>query len=117
MYPVAGLTRHLPFGLTAAPSGFGADGLDSDRAAQDMPEVLEGQGSGPGEHCRGVQAAAADACEVERAEDDGADGTSGDVRCEVAAALNARGQIDNLLVDVHRGFSLSGNQGDGGGQH
>lgn len=75
----------------AAPRGFGANVIGRDRAAQHVPEVLEGQGCRPGQQRLGVQAGAADTCEVERAEDDGTGGESSDVRCEVAAALNAGG--------------------------
>ena len=93
-----------PIRSRAAPGGFGADRVGRDRAAQDVPEVLEGQGSRPGQQRGRVQADAADACEAERAEDNGTRGESGDVRSEVMAALNAGGQVDDLLVDVHGGL-------------
>jgi hypothetical protein len=93
-------------GSPAAPGGFSADGIGGDRAAQDVPEVLEGQGSRPGEQCRGVQTAAADTSASEHAKDNSTGGESGHMRGEVSAALNTGGQVDDLLVDAHRDSSL-----------
>ena len=46
--------------ITGCAGRFGADRIGRDRAAQDVPEVLEGQGSRPGEHRRRVQPGSAD---------------------------------------------------------
>ena len=94
-------------GSPAAPGGFGADRIDRDRAAQDVPEVLEGQGGRPGQQHRGIQAPAADGGQGERAHNDGTGGESGSVRGEVAAALDAGGQVDDLLAGMH-GLLLTG---------
>lgn len=69
--------------------------------------MLEGQGGRPGQQRRGIQASAADAGQVERAQRDNTRGESGGVRGEVAAALDAGGQVDDLLVDMH-GLLLAG---------
>jgi hypothetical protein len=68
---------------------------------RDVPDVLEGQGGRPGQQHRGIQAPAADGGQGERAHNDGTGGESGGVRGEVAAALDAGGQVDDLLAGMH----------------
>ena len=92
------------FIATSKPGGFIVDRGGGDGAAQDMPEVLERQGGRPGEQGGEVQAGGADTGEEQPAQDGGAAGESGDMCGEVAAALNACGQINGMPVYGHDGF-------------
>ena len=65
--------------VTAEPSGFSADCVGCDRAAQDLPEVLERQGSRPSQHHREGQIGGFDAGDEQCAQDDGAAEESGDM--------------------------------------
>ena len=67
--PAGGLLFRLPSGreIAAGPGGFSADGASGDRAAQDLPEVLERQGSRPGQHGGEVQPGVFDAADEQRA--------------------------------------------------